>query len=517
MIDGGIFIGRNPSNGNELPQEAVLDWMDQLGISQAIVAHYKSIFYDFKEGNQELLDFCDKSPERFFAAPMIQPTGFDSTKDFSYLEELRGRGAQILGLYQKPSYYDISFKSQSVRDMLHMASDLGFSLQLGLESVQSLHEIADYYHDIRTPILIRWMCARGYHALAEMISVARAQTHLYFDVSSLSSIGAIQYLANAIGTERLYYSSNFPESFPLTSRFILETAEISAREKNAIAHDNLAGVLKTPYKKAEESPAMTKPFEALMKQPKIDTHWHTDGWNIIEPKKEYENFKAELDRYNIQKIIISPIRALNYEIEKGNASAFELASEDERIYALVVVDPLQSDKSIREIAKYADHPKCVGVKTIQDLYGKKLDDSAYCRIFEQAQGVGLSVMAHIPGMLEVAKKFPKLRFICAHSTYERVKHMLGQTNIYFDLATSHHDREETKLAKLIQEASEDRILFSSDAPLMSPAWTLGKLAEIYPQFQGWDKIFKKNAESAFPRLNSDFRPSISASVVSESR
>ncbi len=194
---------------------------------------------------------------------------------------------------------------------------------------------------------------------------------------------------------------------------------------------------------------------------------------------------------------------MNYDLAMGNEEMFKLIAKDARLYGLVVVDPTRIDETFQQMDRYSNHPKCVGIKTIQDLYGFGLDHSFYRPILEKAEEKNLPVMAHIPGMLEAAQKFPKLTFVCAHSTFERVKHIFKCPNVYFDLATSHNDVSETKLERFIAEAGEDKIIFASDGPLVDPSWTLGKLASSNIRPAQLDKILFSNALRAFPRLCSE--------------
>jgi predicted TIM-barrel fold metal-dependent hydrolase len=167
---------------------------------------------------------------------------------------------------------------------------------------------------------------------------------------------------------------------------------------------------------------------------------------------------------------------------------------------LIVVDPKQPEKSLEQVRRYGTHEKCAGLKTIQDLYGMGLDHAAYEPLLQAAEEAGLTVMAHIPGMLKAAERFSRVTFVCAHATHDRVASMFGQPNIYFDLATSHHDAAETRLELFLERAGEDRLIFASDAPLMDPSWTLGKIASASFSGAQLEKIFKTNAEKAFPRL-----------------
>ena len=108
-------------------------------------------------------------------------------------------------------------------------------------------------------------------------------------------------------------------------------------------------------------------------------------------------------------------------------------------------------------------------------------------------------MAHLPGMKEAAERFPNINFIAAHSTW-RYRDLTKLDNVWFDIATSTAQRRDADLADLLDTVGEDRILFSCDGQLMSPAWTLGKLASADLPRPALAKIFRKNAFAAFPRL-----------------
>ncbi len=503
MIDGGIFLGRNPSNGNSFTRQEIIGWMDRYGIERALVAPYKSIFFDFKEGNDDLLDFYKSHPQRIIPAAFIQPYGFDWIKDSDYLKDLERRGARVLGIYLAPKYYDIQLESFLLRNLAKKAAAEGLVLQFGLQSVTDLYKVVDYYKDLKTPILIRWMSGRGYHSLAEILNIAGPHKNFYFDVGSLTCAGGIKHLAESIGANRLYFTSNGPEGFGLSSHLLLQSSGLEPNELAQIYSGTLAKIFSLHSKKSERFnlEPWNQHFETVLKKPKIDTHWHTDGWNIIEPEKSsFDDFRRVFNQFNYKKVVLSSIRALNDDFVEGNKEIFEWVNTDLRLYGLIVIDPTRIPDSLEQIETHASHRKCVGIKTIQDLYNRKLDHPSYEAILEKAQEKGLSVMAHIPGLGEAARRFPNLPFICAHSTYERVRHLFGIPNIYFDIATSHNNFAETNFEAFIESAGEDKILFASDAPLVHPAWTLGKLASTKFSSTLLDKILFENAKQAFPKL-----------------
>ncbi len=507
MIDGGIFYGRNPATGAELTESQLLSWLDSCGMDAALTVNYQSIYFDFREGNEQLAALAKRHPGKILPVAFVQPSGFDFLRDQNYFKALRAQGFRALGLYTHPSYYEVSLESPLVQTIAALASEAGLIIQLGIRNAAEMAQAAAHYGGLRGPVLIRWMNGRGYQSYAEALHLALKHPQFYFDVGSLTSTGLIRHFVQAVGAGRLYFTSNCPESFEYTSHLLLQSAGLSAEDLNQIYGGTLANLFDLPAggPRAFHAEPWLKKFRALLEYPKIDTHWHTEGWNLIEPAKGQDFFEPQMNFFAIRQIIASSIRALNGDLEVGNGSLFQYAASHPRIFALIVVDPTQPEVSRAQIEKFAGHEKAVGLKTIQDLYSLRLDNADYAPLIEEARRHGLPLMAHIPGLLEAARKNPDVTFICAHATYERVKALFGIPNIYFDLATSHHDWRETNLDNFIREAGGDHVLFASDAPLMSPAWTIGKLASLTLQPEQWKNIFNDNARRAFPKL-ANFQP-----------
>jgi predicted TIM-barrel fold metal-dependent hydrolase len=72
--------------------------------------------------------------------------------------------------------------------------------------------------------------------------------------------------------------------------------------------------------------------------------------------------------------------------------------------------------------------------------------------------------------------------------------------VWFDIATSSPRAAEADIADLVAIAGPARVLFSSDAPLIDPAWTMGKLACAGLSPEALETIFVRSVRAAFPRL-----------------
>jgi predicted TIM-barrel fold metal-dependent hydrolase len=161
---------------------------------------------------------------------------------------------------------------------------------------------------------------------------------------------------------------------------------------------------------------------------------------------------------------------------------------------------LQPGRSLAELERWRADPRFVGAKTIQDFFRMRLDDARYTPLIERLSTMpGWPLMAHLPGMKEAASRHRDVVFVAAHSTW-RHRELAALPNVWFDIATSTPLIAETDIRDLIDAVGPDRVLFSSDAPLMDPGWTLGKLAGLDLAEADAERIFTHNALEAFPRL-----------------
>src|SRR5690606_29789686 len=135
-----------------------------------------------------------------------------------------------------------------------------------------------------------------------------------------------------------------------------------------------------------------------------------------------------------------------------------------------VVNPLRKEDSQRQLQRYGNHPRFVGIKTIQDAHGLTLASQEYAFVHEAAAELSLPIMAHLPGCDEAARVFPQVNYFIAHGNWGRAKHLAPYSNIHFDFAMSHAFRHETQLKEFISLVGVDRMLFGSDALLMTPSW-----------------------------------------------
>ena len=143
--------------------------------------------------------------------------------------------------------------------------------------------------------------------------------NLYFDVGAVTQSGGIKYLVEKIGSNRLYICSNTPECYLLPSLFLLESADLSDVDYDNVSQGTLNNIFKlSTSKELPFDKPHIKKFNDLIKRPKIDTHWHTGTWDIVEPMIDFAKL-AETQKFGCKAIVTSSVLALNCDMERGNA------------------------------------------------------------------------------------------------------------------------------------------------------------------------------------------------------
>ncbi|MBI2989703.1 MAG: amidohydrolase family protein [Candidatus Magasanikbacteria bacterium] len=497
-FDGGVFFGREPKYGLEFSNERVLSMMDRTNTRMGLSTNLEAIFFDMYEGNRKTLELSRLYPNRCLPMAVINPQHYDIGSD--YIETLAGQGFRGVSFFLHYQFWKSTH--YTFRALVKRISKAGLPIQIAIASLDDLSETADAVAELKTPVLIRWVRGGGYLNTADVITIASLMPHIYFDVSNLVQLGGVAYLAEKIGTERLYLASNMPVVYESCGHFLVDTAELSVKDKEQISYGTLAGIFSVAENTSTES-AEDKNVYGFdhIERPKIDTHWHAEGWDIIEPKTDAASLKKVLDDFHYEAVISSSILALNYDMSQGNANTNELTRQDPRIFGYLVYDPTRVEESLEELEKYKNNPSFVGIKTIQDYYPAGLDDERYLPMLRWAEEHDWPILAHKTGAAGAARAFPKVQFVIAHITADRMPEFKGIENLVVDISASYAHRGESDVAKVIKELGADRVLYAADGPLMTPAWSIGKIVSSNLDEDILEKIYKTNALRVYKRLH----------------
>jgi len=498
VIDGGRFAGHDLRTGEDHPIAAVIAAMDREGVARALVSSFRSVQQDIVEGARECVRWAAAAPERVVPVAALTTSFYGSSPD-RLLPWMRDElGIRVVAITDEPSLGPVQWDAPIVRAIALAAADAGLVLQAGIRSAAELAAVSRAASDLPLDVMVRWLGGHRYLSVASEVALAERWPRVIFDVGTMASTGLIAWSAARLGAHRLFLSTNAPVHVAAAPLAVLADADLSADQRQAISGGTAARVLGLA---APAGAVVVSPLDRLRDRPKVDTHWHPDHNNLGEPGIGDAAQIAEFDRFAYERVVCSANRALYDELDVGNEAVAGWADRDPRVRGLVVIDPRRPGASLAQIERYAADRRFVGLKTIQDLSDSGLDDAAYDPLLARAAALGLPVLAHITGMAGAAKRHPDVKFIAAHANFGRAQALAEARNVFFDVSTSHALAHETQLARFIRLVGTDRVLFGSDGPLVSPAWTLAKIGDVALSDDELDRILRRNAYRVFARLS----------------
>ena len=147
----------------------------------------------------------------------------------------------------------------------------------------------------------------------------------------------------------------------------------------------------------------------------IDSHAHWGPWFFSLDSASLEVNQRQLDRFGIDKQVVSAVEAIVYDPVSGNAAlAAELdRAQDDRIHGYITVDPRELDAAERDLRQYVA-PRWVGVKIHSHYSRTPLAAPAMTDAVRLATSAGLPVLLHTWGddvldLIGLAERVPAAR------------------------------------------------------------------------------------------------------------
>jgi predicted TIM-barrel fold metal-dependent hydrolase len=243
----------------------------------------------------------------------------------------------------------------------------------------------------------------------------------------------------------------------------------------------------------------------------IDAHAHLGPWS-----PQYESFDAEqliaLEAdAGIQTCVVSSTAAIWGSLTTGNEYVIREAEKHEGLYVWLVLNPLQMEKSLDLLERFAGHEKVVGIKLHPCRHAYSFHVSILGDLLMEIGNVDLPILTHCQRtgiacsgaeVREVAVQFPHINFVAAHygiattTPQDRVLAYLDREavpNLYIDMAAK-ISLTGGYLPFVVRHIGADRILFGTDAPLYYPAAFTGILRTVNLSDEDRELIAHRNAE-----------------------
>jgi predicted TIM-barrel fold metal-dependent hydrolase len=218
----------------------------------------------------------------------------------------------------------------------------------------------------------------------------------------------------------------------------------------------------------------------------IDVHAHWGNLPVPMRDTTLSELLRVLDANSIERIVVSSIEAICYDMASGNRSVAEVVAQSSRVFGYIFLNPNRLTDSFEEIERYALNPRFIGVKMYSGAYiGQPLNCPGHKRFLERvaAKFPRLVILFHcgendpnnFANIRELAREFQTLKFIMGHMGSALWPQALtaarDQKNLFAEVSAPLPARTRTEDA--VKALGADRVLFGSDYPIINPAYTLG--------------------------------------------
>lgn len=219
-----------------------------------------------------------------------------------------------------------------------------------------------------------------------------------------------------------------------------------------------------------------------------DCHVHIGKTNWFHLDYEAGELLAAADKSGIDRMMITDLTALTYDMREGNQWIRSQVAEcpDRLLPYYTVCSARCGDWAVDDLDRYVTDFGFRGLKIYSVPPLLLIDDPYMIPILEKAAELRIPVLAHSTGAEceSLCSQVPNLILINAHmgccpqaqgDWHRSVAAAKRYPNIYLDTTSSSFDNGMLEFA--VAEVGPERILYGSDLPLLDPTLQIAKVTE----------------------------------------
>lgn len=318
----------------------------------------------------------------------------------------------------------------------------------------------------------------AYHLGPEPLLAARDHAHVSVTTSHLNLYAQLERVCALLGADRVLLGSGAPHRSVLSAVVDVVESSLSPAEQRAVLAGNALRLLGGS---AEDADAIVIPPRASLPRGTVDAHCHTDVDLMDVELLEADGFAARQRAAGIDRSLASSVVAITSDGPAGNRSLARVAAAG-HVGGYVVLDPADGPATWGQQLDLIGGRGIVGVKIHSQWSSTPTASRAMSALFDTLGARGLPVKIHPDGegwadaLCAYAARHPQLRILIAHAgpgtpVPEVIAPARDHDNIFIELASS-MGRPST-LRRIGTEVPRGKVLFGSDAPLLSLGLALG--------------------------------------------
>lgn len=476
VVDCNTSFGTLPVAGPDGSVAALARLLDGNGVAAAVADSLVGRTYNDAEGNAETLRTCGTS-RRLLAAAVVMPSTYLHWR--AGLTAALDGGCRLVKLYVEE--HDWRPRSQRFADLVEALAQHPRRPPIFLVTAGG-HDVAEFARasaGTGVPLILGGV---NYAGLGEALAVMERFPHVLCETSRAASPGTIELIARTVGASRLLFGSGAPARPVAAALNAVMGAAISDGDRRAILAGSLCRLL---HLNPGDLPAPARaPTLRAYGGPIVDVHTHLGAgtWRFPIPTAGVDGLLQTLRPAGIGRAIASSIYAITTDLRAGNDRLADALACTTELYGYVVVNPQRIEAAAAELARLAGSPRMVGVKVHAEYSRTPTAAPAMRRLFDEIARYRKPVLIHnmgadwMPGLAAIATAHPDLPIIVAHGGGRGAGPFFrALPNVYFEFCSS--APEQGVIDECLTAVGPERVLFGSDADLISPLYVLGTYAD----------------------------------------
>ncbi len=527
LFDANRMLGRRSVHAPDVGPAAsragitvsgLLVEMDREGIAEALVYHAMAVDGHPWEGNQLLLRELAGEP-RLHPSWVLLPTTGEMPAPRELVARMQDAGVRAARIC--PLRHRFLFNEANLGDLLAELEAARIPLLLDFGRIRWSEEVTDWTNLDhlcgRYPDLPFVLLAEGMAAPRRLYPLWSRRRNLYLETSYYQVHQGLSDAVRRGGSGQVLFGTGAPLRASGPALTQLRYDFLNAEEREQVGGGNLRRLLAAAHGGSALPAPPAVPSETrvteLPPHPILDLHVHLGTWfSTYVHNGEADGLVQSMDRLHIQAMALIAFDSIGPDARGGNERvAAAMRAHPGRFLGYCTVDPnVQPGEMEQELERCfsgvdptgAPRPRFHAIKFHCDTHGYPADGDCYRPALEYADAHNLCVLIHGRITEPMLRRYPSAQFLSAHvggwdgrgSNYA-VDYSHHFANIHLDLAAS--TVFYGAFEKLVEAAGADRIVHGSDAPLMDPAYQLGRVLEADLSPEDREKILYSNGARLF--------------------
>ncbi len=198
------MFGPWPRTKADLSIDRLVGAIKSHGVSRALTISTVGLFHSYNDGNAETLAACQGKPELLPAAT-IDPRGYFQA--MKIVPNLITQGFRLFRLF--PSEQGWPLDHSVFEDILNDLEETSVPVMIKAAQTGDASAFGRSVGGKQHPLILEGV---AFETLAETVSVMKKHDNIYVETHRLYSPGAIKFLADQIGADRIIFGSDAPRN-----------------------------------------------------------------------------------------------------------------------------------------------------------------------------------------------------------------------------------------------------------------------------------------------------------------